>query len=207
MWTEYLTECNIRDVEPFAINRFCMGRMDDSFKVLFKYFVPTIVAKNKFKARLFTQVKTDSNMCTISDEACTLLLLENNYDRWKDVHKNKMEGSTTLDPAVARQDEKRKRKWESDVSPKYTDGGIVYSDNRKMSHKGWKETGIRRFNDLCVLVKQDCAEHANVMTEMVRLWKEGMHRTTKTKSDDINTGIAAFHELWVEEDPDLNVAV
>jgi hypothetical protein len=51
--------------------------------------------------------------------------------------------------------EKRKRKWESDVSPKYTDGGIIYTDKRKMTHRGWNEEGICRFNVLCLLVQRD----------------------------------------------------
>jgi hypothetical protein len=88
-----------------------------SFEIFFKYFVPAIVAKNKFKSRLFAPMQGDNHMCTVSDEACTLLLLENNYDRWKDVHRNKQETSTTDDLPTGIGDAKRKRKWESDVSP------------------------------------------------------------------------------------------
>jgi hypothetical protein len=83
-------------------------------------------------------------MCTVSDEACVLLLLENNYDCWTDVHK-KLDGGIHnhgLDPALTHHDNKRKHKWESNVSPKYTNGGIIYTDNRKNSHKGWKVEGI-----------------------------------------------------------------
>ena len=46
-------------------------------------------------------MRKDSDLCTVSDEACTMLILENNYDRWIDVHKNKTEGSMAIETAVA----------------------------------------------------------------------------------------------------------
>jgi hypothetical protein len=62
-------------------------------------------------------------MYTVSDEAFTLLLLENNYDRWTDIYKNRLEEPTVVETDDnAATMETRNRKWESDVSPKYTDG-------------------------------------------------------------------------------------
>jgi hypothetical protein len=79
-------------MEPFTLEEFGTGRQHASFKTFFRYFVPAVVAKNKFKYRLLAPMSSESHICTVSDEACTLLLLENCYDRWVDVHKNKMEG-------------------------------------------------------------------------------------------------------------------
>ena len=195
--TEYLTECKQNNVRPYTMDEFCRGRADlGSFEIYFKNFVPAIVAKNKFKLRLFAPTSDDQQMCTVSDEACTLLLLENNYDRWVDVHKNKTDGSTRLDPAIANREVKRKRKWESDVSPKYTEGGICYSDARKLTHRGWKEEGIRRFNTLCVMVKEDRTAHPSVLTAMMRTWKENMHRAPPKVAAEIVMGTEAYHELW-----------
>jgi hypothetical protein len=195
---EYLTECGQEDRAPYTIQDFCKGREHESFEIFFKNFVPAIVAKNKFKLRLFAPNSDDQNMCTVSDEACTLLLLENNFDRWIDVHKNKTEGSTRLDPAITNKDEKRKRKWESDVSPKYTEGGICYSDARKLTHRGWKDEGILRFNTLCVMVKQDRTAYPNVLPAMIHTWKEKMHRSTPVVTEEVETSTEAYHELWEE---------
>ena len=180
------------------MEEFCEGREHDSFEIFFKNFVPAVVAKNKFKLRLFAPNSDDKHMCTVSDEACTLLLLENNFDRWIDVHKNKTEGSTLLDPATTNKDEKRKRKWESDVSPKYTEGGICYSDARKLTHRGWKEEGIQRFNTLCVMVKQDRTAYPDVLPALIRTWKAKMHRTTPAVTQEVTTSTEAYHELWDE---------
>jgi hypothetical protein len=197
--SEYLSDCKHKDNTPFTLQEFCIGRDHESFNTFFRYFVPAIVAKNKFKSRLFSPMSGDSHLCSISDEACTLLLLENSYDRWMDVHKNKIEGSTAVDRSVEGRDEKRKRKWESDVSPKYTEGGIVYSDNRLMSHKGWKDAGIRRFNSLCQHVRKDRAEYPNLLTELVSMWKEDMHHSKKKPIEAEAFSTEAYHELWDDE--------
>ena len=60
-----------------------------------------------------------------------------------------------MDTGVTKGISKQKRKWELDISPKYTEGGIAYLTNRKMTHKGRKEEGIRRYNALSFMVKND----------------------------------------------------
>jgi hypothetical protein len=88
-------------------------------------------------------------MCSVSNEVCTLLLLEKSFDRCIDIHKNKTDAATIINSAVVANGEvKRKCKWESDMSPKYTDSGIIYIDEYKMTHKGWKDKGIHCFNAL-----------------------------------------------------------
>jgi len=178
---------------------FAAGRTHGSFEDFYKNFVPPVVGKNKFKARMETPVNTDSSMCTVSDEACALLLLENNYDRWTDVHKNKMDGSTILDPALAHSDDKRKRKWESNVSPKYTNGGIIYTDQRTNSHKGWKDAGIQRFNELCVLVKEDRRSNPDVVPSLVQTWNTRRRQSKTTEAVLEVPGTEAYHELWDDE--------
>jgi hypothetical protein len=117
----------------------------------------------------------DGHMCSSSDEAFTLLLLENSYEHWVAVHKNKIEGATIVDRAVEGRDEKHKEKWESDVSPKYTNGGIIYSEDWKMTHnKDWKDAGIWHFNVLCHRVNRDHVAYPHVLTELVCTWKEGI---------------------------------
>jgi hypothetical protein len=106
--TEYLTVCHKKREEAYNMDDFCKGREEESFETFFKRFVPAIVAKNKFKYRLFSQREQAIPMCMVSDEAFTLLLLETNYDRWVDIHKNKLEEPTDVETDHNATIEKRK---------------------------------------------------------------------------------------------------
>jgi hypothetical protein len=82
-------------------------------------------------------VHEDRDICTISNEAFAILVLENQYDWWTDIYNNKLDMPVQ---AVTGHAEKEKCKWESNLGPKYTNGGILYrSDKWRMTHKGWKE--------------------------------------------------------------------
>jgi hypothetical protein len=197
--TEYLAYCYVKVEEPYTIDKFCGGRRHPSFETFFKYLLPAIAGKNKIKNRIATPVVADNQICTVSDEAFAMLVLENNYDRWVDVQKNKREGSTGVDPSLALKSDKRKRKWESNVSPKYTEGGIVYSQKGKATQKGWKDEGIQRFNVLCQQVNADRNAYPDVVPKMIQAWK-AVDSAPKTKvTDDIVPETAAYHELWDDE--------
>jgi hypothetical protein len=69
-----------------------------------------------------------------------------------------------------------------------------------MTHKGWNKKGICRFNALCVLVQRDQTANPAVLVDLVRTWKEGMHRSNKQDdNEEVQLGIAAYHELWDDE--------
>jgi hypothetical protein len=177
------------------------GRQNENVMKLFKFFIPCVVGKKKFKATMSGQIKRDVEICTVSDEAFALLLLENQYDRWTDIFT--INQKMTME--VLGSSERRKRKWESDVSPKYTEGGINYSDNRKMSQKGWKESGIVRFNALCALVKEDRTQQPDVILKPLLAWWNERYKSTRTKPDepvDIVAGTSAYHELWNLNEPE-----
>ena len=99
------------------------------------------------------------------------------------------------------------RKWESDISPKYMDGGIRYSDDRKMTHKGWKEAGIVCFNELCVMVHGDRNhDPTEVVGPLLKWWKQ-IHHGSKEKvkeKDDVVAGTSAYHKLWDEQKEQLD---
>jgi hypothetical protein len=69
-----------------------------------------------------------------------------------------------------------------------------------MSHKGWKDAGIRRFNVLCQHVSKDRKDNPTVLTVLVRIWKEIMlNQSKKVPNMDDLTGTEAYHELWADE--------
>ena len=49
--------------------------------VLFDLFVPCVTGKTEFKDRL-GGAQSERNLCTKTDEAFTILLVENSYERW-----------------------------------------------------------------------------------------------------------------------------
>jgi hypothetical protein len=93
---------------------------------------------------LFCQRLQDANgdtspdtVCTIIDEACALLLVENSYDRWTDIY-----NQTGGIPKQRRGD--RTRECDSDIASLYTHGGIKYVLHQTTKKKGWTDQGIER---------------------------------------------------------------
>jgi hypothetical protein len=41
----------------------------------------------------------------------------------------------------------RTKQIDSDIPPKYTNGGIQYSQNTQARSKGWNHKGIKRYNE------------------------------------------------------------
>jgi hypothetical protein len=95
--------------------------------------------------------KKYESLCTISDEAFALLLLENSYNRWLDLFLN------NKGPVMQR----RGVRFQSDVPILYTRGGIKYDKmDMTKSVKGWSEEGIARFNALFDQVIADRARNS-----------------------------------------------
>jgi hypothetical protein len=59
-----------------------------SILTLFQHFIPCVMGKKKFKMKLHEKLNTDADICMVSDEVA-LLLLENKYNRWKDIFNKK----------------------------------------------------------------------------------------------------------------------
>ena len=118
------------------------------YKVFFENFLPCVIKKSVFD-RQVSVATNDKTLCTVSDEAFALLLLENSFDRWQDIYRLR-KGEVT-----PKRGQKR-REFESDVPTKYTKGGIVYDKTVKNNDpKGWSAEGIKRYNELYATVKMD----------------------------------------------------
>src|SRR5215207_1958370 len=106
----------------------------------FAFFVAPVVGKKRFDSLCWRSPL--SEFVTISDEALSLLIFENNYDRWVDMGRN--------------------RNWKSSiVCPKYSTGGnasqtpkngneaIAVSSLKNCTcakYQGWSIEGMRKFN-------------------------------------------------------------
>jgi hypothetical protein len=156
----------------FSLDAFLEGRKNEgACTVFFDHFVPCATKKTTWDRRLAkTKTNNESSkreiLCSVSDEAFALLLLENSFERWLDIF------SSHKGPVMQRRGVKQ-RGFQSDVATMYTRGGIKYErTDVTQSVKGWSDEGIARFNALFDHVKKDRAENP----EFEREWLESRHR-------------------------------
>jgi hypothetical protein len=181
----WLSEDNNKD-RP-GIDEFFIGRKNKKvYTTFFSRFIPAVVGPELFKRRLEDKDTAPESICTISDEAFALLLIENSYDHWTDIYKKakgipkQRKGETT-------------RKFDSDVSPKYTNGGIKYNTNTgQPKSKGWTTKGIERYNELFWFVTTDRKKKSKFMLK----FKEHRAAATVKPKRDKRTTMKAVHSLW-----------
>jgi hypothetical protein len=122
------------------------------YEIFFDNFLPCVIKKSVFDRQVCVATN-DKTLCTVSDEAFALLLLENSFDRWLDIYRLR-KGQVT-----PKRGQKR-REFESDVPTKYTKGGFVYNQTDKNNDpKGWNASGIKRYNELFEIVRKDRKTH------------------------------------------------
>jgi len=134
-----------------------MRKQPASYLVFYRHFIKCVTKKTKYDANVAT-ARTYNDLCTVSDEAFALLLLENSWDKWSDLYKR--------DPMslVPRRGGRGKANLASSIMTKYTKGGykFVDTDNGSAvvptsfgSNKGWSVEGMKRYNELFDLVEAD----------------------------------------------------
>ena len=182
--------------EPLLMKDFLKGRKSvPCIDVVFSRFVPCIVGRYLFRDRLKTAA-SDEGLCTTSDEAFTLLLLENSYDRWVDLYDIKKKTSQEDSVSTPR------KRIRSDKRTLYTNGGVKYHFGDGVeggTRKGWGPLGIERFNVLYKAVALDRKQRSDVVMN----WKKTQVLTKQTKRRKIahvSAGPEAVHELWGEAD-------
>mgnify|MGYP001016853275 CR=1 FL=1 len=143
---------------------------EDSFSVFVQRFVKLALSSvwNK-KVNAATGM---SSIATVSDEAFVLLLvLENNWKRWLDVN-NKSKN----EHAPSKRGQGDRTTFE--ILPLCTNINCVKVNDGNGGNRGWNETGIERFNELCCKVKQDGYENSEVDKATVK-------NTTKNRDKEI----------------------
>jgi hypothetical protein len=122
------------------------------YDIFFDNYLPCVIKKSVFDCQVCVATN-NKTLCTVSDEAFALLLLENSFDRWIDIYRLR-KGQVT-----PKQGQKH-REFESDIPTKYTEGGIVYNQTDKNNDpKGWSALGIKRYNELFEIVRKDRKTH------------------------------------------------
>jgi hypothetical protein len=147
-------------------------------------FVQQVVSIRVWKERLKRPLEDINDLCTVSDEAFAILVLENGWKNWVDCFlladgefKRKKRKRKQRDGTYQELDEETKKQnaaLESKVPYKYT----THRSNSQANFHQWSSEGIKRFNELYDIVKARRAEQGDVDRD----WLE-----TKTDSEGPKT--------------------
>ena len=93
-----------------------------------------VVGKKIWKCNICRNASI-TDFVSVSDEAFGLLVLENGWEKWKQIHQEKIQHA----------EEKKK------IKARYTNA----EREGNSSFDGWKSVGLKRYNDLCLEVIKD----------------------------------------------------
>ena len=199
-----------------TIGEYLRGRSQThTYSIVYGKFIPCIASTKVYKEKIRERIlEKDDNteLFTKSDEAFTLLLLENYYDRWMDIYKHN--GGITRRKLGSR----RKKEVQSEVKPKYTSGGVVYNSRKEAKGKGWKNDCISCYNDLFAIVENDRLNNALFMSRFLEAQRNKeeefvQRRSMKEKTIvlprcdlGLNLGIAAMTVTPSDKQIDMGAA-
>jgi hypothetical protein len=140
-------------------------------------FILMIVGRSLMK-KLVEDYNIFEEISTISDEALTLVALENGIDRWDDVF-TKCKGNVQPFPKGHKIPDELK----SMVPTKYTVSSSLDPDGEKEGNdKRWSKEGIIRFNQLRQMIIKDRAEHSDFIAKWLAQERDAVAPITTTAS-------------------------
>jgi len=182
-----------------------------AYLVFFKHFIKCITRKSVFENNIRT-AKTYNDICSISDEAFALLLLENSWHRWMDIH------SQDNSALLPRRGTRTLQNVTCMIPTKYTKGGYKYypegphesAPTSYSKRKGWSAEGIQRYNELFDQIEADRQAHPEFLnTLLVEVRNQNLTTSYKSQNQpNKRPPITARHHLFEsspthENNPDL----
>ena len=176
LFLEYLEDINYKaitdeDTEPHEhyqyLNQFQQLWSGD-YNTILHCFVRLVVGAYEWTNHLKDKNLDPEKLCTPSDEAFTLLVLENSYICWLDI----FEQNNHQVPGKQHHEDDRKKKVVSNVKLAFTAGSIVYNKPPPKKMKGWSKEGIARFNELHNMIVEDWKNHPDCLQDFVRTEKQ-----------------------------------
>lgn len=151
---------------------------EDVYSLFLARFVQHTVGVQRFKNRIIEfghdglTTHQAEKLCTPSDEAFTLIVMENNYNRWLDIVKRN--NWKIPDPVKKKVD--MKKQFLSNERPKFTSGGNIYTDGDNVKTKGWSQAGIEKFNRIYEKVKEDRRRNPDFLKNFILEEKEKLQK-------------------------------
>jgi hypothetical protein len=125
---------NLPELQEFLFKR----AKPNAYFIFYDKFLPCVVGKNYWKKTVPGKLVTE--IATASDEALTLLIMENSWDCWKQ--------EATVKQGLNMEGVKKvKTRWTSNAMS-------------AGKYEGWGSDGIPRYNTLCSEVKDDRKENS-----------------------------------------------
>ncbi len=140
--------------------------------------MPSIVGSYKWKSNF--RVERLSTFVTVTDEALTLLFLENSWEKWKDM------ANTGNDKE----------------SSKHSVYSLSGKGNGARKYQGWNQEGLERMNELVVAVKHDRKVDKNRFEKryLEEGKRHGVGKEGGKRSKVYPVAVEVFHELFGESD-------
>ena len=179
--------CERTNESPVSIKEVLeLRKQQDAYYIFYKTFLPVVCKKTVFDENLLdTRKKKEKNVVTYSDEAFALLCFENYYEWYCDIYQH-WNGQPPNKNG-------KKKVWESDVRPPYSrGGGIMYSNGKKETGRGWLPSGVARFNELYDMVRQNRKQYPNFFNYF-RTHYLGEQKVPKTGTKRKREGIPLAH--------------
>jgi hypothetical protein len=141
------------------------------YSLFLSRFVQHTVGVTRFRERienanLATLDEEEADrLCTVTDEAFTLVTIENNYNRWVDIVKRNKYSF----PKPSKKNEPKQ--FLSNERPRFTSGGNVYTEDESensLKTKGWTTEGINRYNSLYQKVTKDRENHPEFLLNFIK---------------------------------------
>jgi len=160
--TDWKDVMELRKNKNLAYDKFC------------NVLLPSVVGRLKWKR--YAHKKLLRQFVTPTDEALCLLLLENNWNRWKDIASGKKEEL---------------------ASTKFTAEG---KGSQALEFKGWSDAGYERFNELCrkVIADRDSSEGEEFEKAYLKLKRdaaEGKQKTNRMEGTRIGSTVEILDDL------------
>jgi hypothetical protein len=188
---------------PHKMSTFLHLRKQPFFyKVFLRTFVKPVVGIATFNERVRNPKFNPNLLCSPSDEAFALLVVENNYNRWVDI----FQSNDYSIPHSKRNRDGNTKTCTSNIRPLYTEGGNVYSENESYGSKskGWSIAGIHRFNKLVQLILEDRMNHPNFLKEFCESERKKLEANVPKKSKKVKV-VPLAHQDSLFDDEDINL--
>jgi hypothetical protein len=170
------------------------------YKDFLTFFVSGVVGLRHFDRNKCLQYF--GNYITVSDEAFTVLTLENNWERWSDMAESDEWRESSVPSKWTTSTEKRASNQQPDKVS--SDTSVVTPQARRF--RGWTAQGINRYNQLFMEIKMERAKKTYRLIEEYCLGEyqsdaeaNGNNSHKRKKVDADKALPIAIHELWDEK--------
>lgn len=149
---------------------------------LISHLIPCVTGRREFKKH--AHLKLASEWSTVTDEAFAILLWKNSFARWMDMYINE-------------------NTKESGVPTLFTKSGLGNGGHTR-AFQGWSNQGIKEFNHLVKVVKENCKQLESIQLEEAILEQRkeimnGKNQRRKKVEQEEESRAEAIHEIDWEE--------